>query len=60
MPDLLRFRTPVQITTVPAPQQKPIILRGCPRCHGDLFRDALDRGWYVCFACAREYKGVAA
>ena len=31
-------------------------LRACPVCGGDLHDDIEDRGWVVCFMCARSFK----
>ena len=31
-------------------------LRACPVCGGDLHDDIEDRGWVVCFMCARSFR----
>jgi hypothetical protein len=33
-------------------------LHACPVCSGDLHDDLQDRGWVVCFMCARFFKLV--
>ena len=33
----------------------PVKFRGCPRCHGDIFLDKDDYGWYQkCLQCGFE------
>lgn len=33
-------------------------LKACPVCTGDLVDDDDEKGWVVCFQCAREFKKV--
>ena len=31
-------------------------LHSCPACGGDMHDDPQDRGWVVCFMCARSFR----